>query len=426
MSAPSSAPRWRARLERIGDLLGRQPHLTAVRDGVVAALPLVLIGSTFLLVAQPPSRLLQELAAPHVGTLLVPYRMLGGLISLYVCFGTARSLARRYCLDELGVPLMAVASFLVALGPVELQAGGWGIAAERLGAGGLFGALAIAIASVEIQRAIAARNLTIRLPPSAPEAIGKSFASIVPGFASVAGCWILVHLVGFDLVAALETLVRPLVGVSDSLAGVLVLCLVDSAMWMIGLHPMALLAPLKPIWLAMLTENMEAAAAGAALPHVATREFFLWFVWQGGSGGTLAAALLLLRARSGTLKAVGRLGFVPALFNVNEPLLFGIPVVMNPRVAVPFVVAPLVSATTTWFAMSAGWVARPRLDVLWTLPAPVGAFLSTGGDAAALALQLINLALAAAIWWPFLRAWDRALLAKEGTSDAAPAPVLAA
>jgi len=422
---PSTAPRWRARLERLGDRLGRQPHLGAVRDGVVAALPLVLIGSTFLLVAQPPSRLLHELAAPHAATLLLPYRMLGGLISLYVCFGTARSLARRHGLDELGVALMAVASFLVAVGPVEVQGGGWGLAAERLGAGGLFGALAVALASVEIQRAIAARNLTIRLPETAPEAIGRSFASIVPGFASVVGCWLLVHVAGFDLVAVLESAVRPLVGVSDSLPGVLALCLVDSAMWLIGLHPMALLAPLKPIWLAMLAENMEVAASGGLPPHVATREFFLWFVWQGGSGGTLAAALLLLRARSGTLKAVGRLGFVPALFNVNEPILFGIPVVMNPRVAVPFLAAPLATATTTWIAMSAGWVARPRLDVLWTLPAPAGAFLSTGGDGAALVLQLANLALAGLIWWPFLRVWDRELLAKEGPPDPAAAPALA-
>ena len=91
---------------------------------------------------------------------------------------------------------------------------------------------------------------------------------------------------------------------------------------------------------------------------------------------------------------------------------------MNPRIAVPFVAAPLVTATTTWIAMSAGWVARPRLDVLWTLPAPLGAFLSTGGDTAALALQMGNVALAALIWWPFVRAYDRALLAKEGLEPA--------
>lgn len=424
VATSSRSARWRDRLEAFADRLGRQPHLGAVRDGVVAALPMVLIGSTFLLVAQPPSVALQELVADRVQEILLPWRMLGGLIALYVCFGTARSLARHHRLDELGVPLMAVASFLVAVGPVQVEGGGWGLSAERLGAAGLFGALAIALASVELQRWIAARHLTIRLPDKAPEAIVASFASIVPGLASIVGTWALVHLLGFDLVAGLERMARPLVGATDSLPGVLALCLVDSGMWLIGLHPLALMAPLKPIWLAMLAENMNAAATGAPLPHLATREFFLWFVWQGGSGGTLALAILLVRARSRTLKTVGRLGFVPALFNVNEPLLFGVPVVMNPRVAVPFVVAPLLSATTTWFAMSAGWVARPRLDVLWTLPAPVGAFLSTGGDVAAVVLQLANLAMSMAVWWPFVRAWDRKLAEGEGEASP-PAAVLA-
>lgn len=402
---------WRDRLDRVATGLGNQAHLLAARDGVVASLPLVLIGSLFLLVAQPPSRALQEWMAPHLGSLLIPYRMLGGLISLYVCFGTARSLAIRRGIDEGGASLIAVASFLVALGSVPLAEGGWGVSAEGLGSAGLFGALAIAMASVEIQALVTRARLTIRLPESAPDAIAKSFASIVPGFASVTLTWLLVHLFGFDLVGSFAAWAKPLVGATDSLPGTWAVCLVDSVLWVLGVHPMAVLAPMKPLWLAMLTENMEAAATGQLLPHIATREFFLWFVWQGGSGGTLAVAMLLLSTRSPTLRSVGKIGFVPALFNINEPLLFGLPLVMNPRTVVPFVVSPLVTATTTWVAMSAGWVARPRLDVLWTLPAPLGAFLSTGGDPAAVVLQLFNLGLAGVIWWPFLKAWDRSLAA---------------
>jgi PTS system cellobiose-specific IIC component len=412
--------RIKARLAAFADALGKQPHLLAVRDGVVAALPLVLIGSIFLLVAQPPAKSLQDAVAPWLPQLLVPYRMLGGLISLYVCFGTSRSLAKRYGLDELGAAVMAVASFLTALAPVQLDGHGWGLAAERLGAGGLFGSLTIAIGSVELQRFFARRKWTIRLPGGAPDAIVNSFASIVPGFASVTAVWLVVHVAGLDLVGLLAGLVAPLVGATDSLPGVLFLALTDSTMWLLGVHPMAVLAAAKPLWLSMLTANQEAAAAGLPLPHVATREFFLWFVWQGGSGGTLAVALLLLRAKSAMLKTVGRLGIVPALFNINEPILFGAPIVMNPRLAVPFVLAPLTSAATAFTAMSLGLVARPRLDVLWTLPAPLGAFLSTGGDAAALVLQLVNLALACAIWWPFLRAYDRALLARESPPAEAP------
>jgi len=410
----------KARLEGLSRALASQRHLIAIRDGVIGALPLVLIGSVFLLLAQPPSAWMQDRLAPYVQAILVPYRMLGGLVALYVCFGTARSLARSHGLDELGAPLLAVASYLVAVGPSTLEGGGWGVPAEGLGAGGLFAALAIALGTVELQRVFARRRWTISLPDSVPDAISASFAAIVPGFACVASTWLLVHVLGVELVGLLAEAARPLVGASDSLPGALALVLVDSAMWLLGVHPLAVLAAVKPLWLSMLAENMAAAADGLPLPHIATREFFAWFVWQGGSGGTLGAALLLLRARSTALRTVARLGIVPSLCNVNEPLLFGIPIVMNPRLAVPFVLSPLASVTTAWIAMSTGLVARPRLDVLWTLPSPLGAFLATGGDDAAVALQLFNLGLAMAIWWPFVRRLDRDLAAKEGAPPVVP------
>ncbi|HEY0838923.1 MAG TPA: PTS transporter subunit EIIC [Vulgatibacter sp.] len=417
----------RARLEGVSRRLGSQRHLLAVRDGVIGALPLVLIGSAFLLLAQPPSAWLQERIEPWVQTILLPYRMLGGLVSLYVCFGTARSLARSHGLDEMGAPLVALASFLVAVGPAPLEGGGWGLPAARLGAGGLFGALAIGLGAVELQRVFVRRRWTIELPPSVPEAIGKSFAAIVPGFACVIATWLVVHVAGVEIVGLLAEAVRPLVGATDSFFGALAVVYVDSTMWLLGVHPLAALAAVKPLWLSMLAENMAAAADGAALPHVATREFFLWFVWQGGSGGTLGAALLLLRARSGSLRTVGRLGIVPSIFNVNEPLLFGLPIVMNPRLALPFLLTPVATVASTWLAMGAGLVARPRLEVLWTLPAPLGAYLATGGDTAAIALQLFNLGVGVAIWWPFIRRLDREAVAREGiapiavqTDDGAP------
>jgi cellobiose PTS system EIIC component len=427
MTAPGGEHEGRrGQLAAFADRLAREPHLLAVRDGVVAALPLVLIGSFFLLLAQPPSKALQEWLAGFVfadgrslvQVLLVPQKMLTGLIALYVCFGAARSLARHFALDELGVPIMAVASFLVCSPMVRVD-GAWMLPAQRLGSEGLFGALLVALGSVHLQRWVIGKGLTIRLPGGAPDAIVKSFASILPGFASVALVWLLVHLARLDLVEGPSHAIKPLVHATNHVGGALVVVLIDSCMWLLGVHPTAILSVLKPVWLKMIAANQEAATAGEVLPNIATREFFLWFVWQGGSGGTLAVALLLIRARSATLRAVGKLGIVPSLFNINEPILFGAPVVMNPRLAVPFIVAPLVSAITAFVAMSAGLVDRPRLDVIWTLPAPIGALLTTGGDWRAVVLQLTNLGLAALIWWPFLRAYDRTLLEREQAAAAA-------
>jgi PTS system cellobiose-specific IIC component len=351
-----------------------------------------------------------------VAAAYLPVRMLSGCITLYVTFGTARSLAKHHGLDELGVPLMALASFLVGVGPALLKESGWGLPGERIGPGGLFGAFTIALGSVHLQRLAIARRWTIRMPKSVPEVISKSFASIIPGFLSVAAVWALVHGLGLDLVGGLATLAKPLINAGDSLPFVVLLVLVDSVLWLLGVHPLAIMAAVKPMWLQMITANSDAVAAGLTPPHLAPREFFLWFVWQGGSGTALALALLLLRAKSAQLKTVGRIGFVPALFNVNEPLLFGAPVVMNPRLAIPFVVSPVLLATTAWLAIHAGLVRPPSKGVLWTLPAPVGAFLDTG-DWRAIILQMTNLGLAVLVWWPFVRAYDRSLV----EAEAAPA-----
>jgi len=163
----------------------------------------------------------------------------------------------------------------------------------------------------------------------------------------------------------------------------------------------------------MLLQNMEAVSRGAWLPHVATLQFYLWFVWQGGSGAALALTLLLARARSSQLRSVGRLGLIPAICNISEPVLFGAPVVLNPRLAIPFFLAPLACTATAYLAFQLNWATRPYLEIPWTLPAPAGAWLSTGGDPRALALQIFNLLLAIALYWPFVRGYDRSLVAAE-------------
>lgn len=422
----------RGGLVALGERLSREPHLLAVRDGVVAALPLVLIGSVFLLLGELLGAVWSDAATRPdwakrmITAAYVPAQMLMGAISIYVAFGTARSLARHHGLDELGVSIMALASFLVAVGPAPLKEGGWGLPRDRIGPGGLFGAFLVAIVSVHVQRWCIDRKWTIQLPGGAPDAIVRSFASLVPGVASVALVWLVVHVLGIDLVAGLASLAAPMLKASDSLPFVVGLVLVDSLLWLIGVHPLALMAAVKPVWLQMIAENQAALAAvpPALPPHIAPREFFLWFVWQGGSGATLALALLLLRAKSAQLKTVGRLGLVPALFNVNEPLLFGAPVVMNPRLAIPFVVAPTVLAATAWTALHLGLVRPPSKGVLWTLPAPIGAWADTG-DWRAVVLQMTNLAIAVAIWWPFVRSYDRSLLAREQEAARAAKPPVA-
>src|SRR5215467_7859688 len=394
-AAPAPAPpgSFRHRAHALGQAVSRQPHLQAIRDGVVGALPIILVGSAFLLLWQPPwpglSRFLPPPSALRAG-----YLACAGLVSLYACGATALSLARRREAD-------LAASVTTALG------------VATLGAAGLFPSFAAAIFAVEVIHYFAQRRWGIRLGGGAPEVIVRSFAALLPTTVCIGLVWLLVHVLGIDLVGGISALFRPLLRGGDSLAAVLLVVLIDSGLWLVGVHGLSVLAAVKPLWLAALTENMAAVTSGHAPPHIFTQEFFIWFTWQGGSGATLALALLLFFARSKQLRLIAKAGVVPAMFNINEPLLFGTPVVMNGKLAPPFVLAPAVMVTLTWLCMHFGLVRPPYIEVVWTLPAPIGAYLSSGGDVRAVVLQMVNLAIAVAIWWPFVRRYDRELLSAE-------------
>ena len=408
-------PDLRERLQAAGDFFAKQRHFIAIRDGVVGALPLVLVGSLFLLLAQPPSLALSHLLEPWRPLLLLPYRMLGGLVALYVTFSTAHSLARSYSLDPLTNALTAAAAYFIAAAPAPAQlAAGAGLTPARFGAGGLLAGVVLALLSVELTRIFVRQKWTLRLPPEVPEAVSRSFLQLIPALMVLSAVTGVVHGLGFDIIRAVELLAAPLLHAVGSLPAALAVVSVDSVLWLLGVHASAALATLKPFWESMLVQNMDAWIAGVTpVPHIATQPFYLWFVWQGGSGGALALGLLLVFARSRRLKAVGRVGIVPVLCNISEPIVYGVPVVLNPILAIPFVVAPLLSTTVAYTAMSLGWVPRPHLELPWTLPAPIGAFLSTGGDVRALLLELVTLGLSVLVYWPFVRRLDRQLLREE-------------
>src|SRR5438874_7053222 len=367
---------FRQRLHGAAHALSRQPHLQAIRDGVVGALPIILLGSGFLLLWQPPWPGLSRFLPPQ-STLRAGYLACAGLVSIYACAATALSLARRRDADLAASVTTALAVFLVAQKTSVLQGGGTALGLSTLGAAGLFPAFAAAIFTVEVIHFFAQRRWGIRLSGGAPDVVVRSFAALLPATICVVLVWLLVHVLGVDLAGGISALFRPLLHGADSLAAVLLVVLIDSALWLVGVHGLSVLAAVRPLWLSALAENMAAVSSGHAPPHVFTQEFFVWFTWQGGSGATLALALLLLFARSKQLRLVGRAGIVPAIFNINEPLIFGTPVVMNGKLAPPFVLAPAIMVVLSWAAMHFGLVRPPYIEVVWTLPAPIGAYLSS-------------------------------------------------
>jgi PTS system cellobiose-specific IIC component len=212
-------------------------------------------------------------------------------------------------------------------------------------------------------------------------------------------------------------LFKPLVTASDTIPGIIVPILFICLLWATGIHGMSVVgAVARPIWLTLLDANVQAQAAGQALPNIAPEPFFQWFVWIGGAGSTLSLVLLMLTSKSKYLKSIGRASLIPGICNVNEPMIFGVPLMLNPILAIPFILGPIVTGIITYLAMAANLVARPYTLPPWTLPAPIGAYLATGGDWKAILLVLINMLIVGIIYYPFFKMYEKKMFEEENQS----------
>lgn len=423
--------------------LARQKHLIALRDGIISAMPIILVGSTFLLIGAQGSVCTYidahyingflkwpwvDVYMRNTATLLIPYRLTTSALSLYVAFTVAGSLAKQYNLPPMPQSVGAVATFMMTVMP-QMNGSVRVIPLDDLGPAGLFLAIACALGSVELARLIIrpsadtdASSATLEDEMGVPRAVGDAFKSFLPMLLSVTIVWFLRHVLGIDLRQELIWGLKPVEALGDSLACVIVVNLALHVLQFAGVHGVSVInAVFLTFWMQWLVANGNAHLAGQPLPYVTAYPFYQWFVWIGGAGATLpAVVLLLIRGRHVYARRIARIAIVPSMFNINEPFIFGLPIVLNPLFLVPFVLAPVVCATVAYLALQANIVGRPFIEVPWVLPCFLGAPLSTG-DPRALGLLGVNLLLSALIWWPFLRTWERTLSPEsEGTAEARP------
>lgn len=400
--------------------VAEQRHLRAIRDGIVSTIPLIIVGSFFLVIAFPPVNSWAEMVKPYIGRILYPYRLTMGIMALYASFGIGYSLAKSYKLDSLAGGSLSVAAFLLTSLPVTVKENdlGFVLPLGNLGGAGMFVAILMAIFAVETLRFTKEKNLTIKMPEGVPESVANSFAALIPATIIIVVLWIVRDLLNFDIQHFIMSIFEPLVVAGDTLGGVLVPTFLITLLWACGIHGDSIVGTVaRPIWLVLLDENTKALAAGTAIPHIAPEPFFQWFVWIGGSGATIGLVLLMMRSKSQYLKDIGRVSLIPGICNINEPVIFGAPIMLNPLFLIPFILGPILSAFISYFAMYFNIVARPVIQAPWTLPAPIGAYLATKGDWKAIVLVLVNIAITTAIYYPFFKAYEKKLLQEQGISE---------
>lgn len=405
----------------------KQRHMIALRDGMIGAVPIILVGSTFLLLGAQSDVLayipgMKESAffawyKSAVPMLLLPYRFTMGLLALYVSFTIAAALAKEYSLPPIPNGLTAMACLMISGEMVKAQVheGGnpeWVLAVKPLGAEGLFLAILLGLCTVEISR-----HLTYMPKPAdgedstggIPPAVVQAFASFFPMLTCVFVIWLIRHALGFDIHQFIIDQTQWMKDLGDTFVAMLVVNIFLHLFGVAGVHGISVInAAMLPIWLQFLTLNAEAHAQGTALPYVTAFPFYQWFIWIGGAGATLAPTVRCLFSKNAHVKRIGRVSIVPAFFNINEPLLFGLPVVANPVLAIPFILAPLVCGTVAYFATAWGLVGKAFIEAPWVMPCFLGAYLSTS-DVKAVLLLLVNFAISYMIWAPFIRAYEHRL-----------------
>jgi PTS system cellobiose-specific IIC component len=379
-------------------------YMSAIRAGMVSVVPLTIIGGLFLVVSYLPVPGWDALVAPWRTLLEIPVTATFGLLGLVACVAIAYDLATRVGQEAIVSATMAAVVFLL----IQIEPADMTFAAGGLGSQGLFTAILIALVTVRVQKLLTDRRIVITMPDTVPSVVYQSFLSLSPLFVLVVAFWLIRFVAGIDINHGVQVAFAPLVFALNTLPGILVYAFLVSLLWSVGIHgDNALDAIVAPIFLQYLAANVDALTAGQPLPYVTAYGFFTTFVNVGGTGATLALALILWGSKDPGFRQVGRLSLPTQVFQINEPIFFGLPIVLNPVFMIPYVINALVLTTGTYLLMSWGLIHRPFINVPWTTPPVVGHYLVSGGDWRAAAWGVVSIVIALAIYFPFAKAAER-------------------
>lgn len=394
--------------------IGSQRHLVAIRDGFAAIMPLIIAGSLAVLINNtvcvwiPALKFLTPVnGAIWWGTFAV--------MTLLIVFSIGYNLAKSYDEDGLAAGLVAVASFIITL-PQAPEGVGWGfIKINYLDATALFTGLVVALVATEIFVKLIKARLVINIPGDVPPAVGRAFAALIPGIITVFVFGILTALITamggtslYDII--LKTIQTPLQNMGQGVWSAMLATFLITLFWFFGLHGANLLDPvMNAIYLPALQANTAAVQSGAVPPNLITRVFFDTYSHLGGSGATLGLiiAILFVARRRQDLRNIARLALPAGIFQINEPVIFGLPIVLNPILFIPFVIVEPILTLISYVATAVGLASPTYVAIPWTSPVGIGAFLATGGSIGAAIVALINLAIATIIYIPFVILLDR-------------------
>ena len=371
---------------------------------MVSVVPLTIIGGFFMVLSYLPIPGWEQRVEKYLPLLQVPVTATFGLLGVFVAFAIGYDLGKRLKQEAVVSASMSVLMFLL----IQLQMKDQALVMDGLGSKGLFSAILVAIITVWVQRFFTTNRLVIKLPESVPPVVYESFLSLVPMFFLVVFFWTLRFVLGIDINELLQIAFKPLVFALNTLPGILVYAFLVTLLWSVGINgDNTMDAIVAPIFLQFLAENVDATNKGLPLQYITANGFFTTYVNVGGTGATLALALLMLNSKDPVYRRVSRISLPTQIFQINEPIFFGFPIVLNPIFMVPYILNALILTAGSYLLMEFNILHRPFVNVPWTTPPIIGHYLVSGGDWKSAVWGEVSILIAMTVYYPFAKVAER-------------------
>lgn len=396
-------------------------YLQVIQRTFMALMPILIFSSLLILIAALPIPGWDKIVAPLTGQLW------GGVNSTLGFFAVAVAIVSGYYLGEyyrdkgynitpITTAIMSFIGFMMFFPMFNTQDGKLVVNSGNFGSTGLFAAIIISICVVELYRLFIKYNLTIKMPEGIPPMVLEAFTSLIPSTLVMLIAWLISQVLKVDVPTLVNSLFAPLVSAGKGPVPQFISFFLDRLLWFTGIHGTNVVSSvMQPIWTQMITENMEAYKAGAhIIPNLFTAEWCNYFIRI----SVLPIAFLAARSKVKRYKTLGKLCLPASVFNIAEPVMYGLPIVLNPILFIPWVVG--FSALWIWtyiFTAVVHLIPPIIIQVAWTVPAPIAAYLGTGGNVPAMLFSCLNYVILGVIFYPFFKVLERQELKAEMVSE---------
>lgn len=403
--------------------ISRNPYLRAIRDGFIAAMPVILFSSIFLLVAFVPNIFGFTWSDEAVAAIMKPYGYTMGIVAVLVAGTTEKSLTDAFNrqlpktnqINFISTMIASISGFLLlASDGIE-----GGFANGYMGTKGLLTAFLAAFITVNIYKVCVKNNVTIRMPDEVPPNVSQAFKDVIPYALSIFVLYgidlVTRQFLGTNVAEAILKLFEPLFTAADGYVGITIIFGAYALFWFVGIHGPSIVEPaIAAITYANIETNFQLLQAGQHADKILTSGTQMFIVTMGGTGATLVVPFMFMwLTKSKRNKAIGRASVVPTFFGVNEPILFGAPLVLNPVFFVPFILAPIANVWIFKFFVDTLKMNSFSVNLPWTTPGPLGIVMGTNFAPLAFALAILLVVVDVLIYYPFLKVYDEQILAEE-------------